>query len=123
MGTVVIRIDRLALHARHGAKQAERDLGQRFFVDLVITAEVGDAGRSDRLEDSIHYGDVIKAATGAFTGRHFNLIEAAATAVADDLLRTFPKIAALSVTVHKPAAPVSAILDDISVTIERSRDA
>jgi dihydroneopterin aldolase len=28
----------------------------------------------------------------------------------------------VTVTVHKPAAPVSAILDDISVTIERKRN-
>jgi dihydroneopterin aldolase len=76
---------------------------------------------SDALADSVHYGDVIKAATKAFTGRDFNLIEAAAMAVADDLLARFPRIARVSVTVHKPAAPVAAILDGISVTVERSR--
>ncbi len=122
MSVAVFRIDRLALHARHGTKEAERSLGQRFFLDLVVTAEVGDAPRSDRLEESVHYGDVIKAASAIFTGRDFNLIEAAADAVATELLRRFPPIVAAAVTVHKPAAPVSAILDDISVTIERRRD-
>lgn len=122
MTIAVFRIDRLALHARHGTKEAERSLGQRFFLDLVVTADVGDATRSDRLTDSLHYGDVIKAAASVFTGRDFNLIEAAAAAVADDLVRRFPRIVAVAVTVHKPAAPVAAILDDISATVERRRD-
>lgn len=122
MSQVVFRITKLALHARHGALEAERSLGQRFFLDLVITAEVGDAATSDRLEDSVHYGHVIKAASQTFTERPFNLIEAAAAAVADDLLARFAKITAVSVTVHKPAAPVSAILDDVSATVERRRD-
>lgn len=122
MDTVIFRIDRLALHARHGAKEAERSLGQRFYLDIVAAAEIGAALSSDRLEDSVHYGDVIKAATQAFTARDFNLIEAAAAAVADDLLARFPRIAKVTVTVHKPAAPVAAILKDISASVERRRD-
>jgi 7,8-dihydroneopterin aldolase/epimerase/oxygenase len=122
MAQIVFRIERLALHARHGAKEAERSLGQRFFLDIVASAEVGEALVSDRLEDTVHYGDVIKAATRIFTAKSFNLIEAVAAAVADELLGLFPRIATISVTVHKPAAPVAAILDGISVTVERRRD-
>ena len=121
MALPVFRIERLALHARHGAKEAERSLGQRFYLDIVFTADIGAALASDALADSVHYGDVIKAASRTFTAREYNLIEAAGAAVADALLVTFPKIAAVSVTVHKPAAPVAAILDMISVTVERSR--
>ncbi len=121
MANTVFRVERLALHARHGALEAERSLGQRFFLDIAFAADIDAALASDRLEDSVHYGDVIKAATQTFTGRNFNLIEAAAAAVADDLLRRFPRIATVSVTVHKPAAPVAAILDGISTTVERRR--
>jgi dihydroneopterin aldolase len=117
----VFRIDRLALHARHGAREAERSLGQRFFLDIVFTADIAPALASDALADSVHYGDVIKAASKTFTARDFNLIEAAAAAVADDLLARFRKIVSITVTVHKPAAPVAAILEGISVTVERKR--
>jgi dihydroneopterin aldolase len=120
--TVTFRIDRLALHACHGAKEAERSLGQRFYLDIVAVADVDRAVVSDRLEDSVHYGDMIKAATRTFTERTFSLIEAAAGAVANDLLARFPPLLAVTVTVHKPAAPVSAILDNISATVERRRN-
>ena len=119
---VTFRINRLALHARHGAREAERSLGQRFFLDIVAVADVDPALTSDRLEDSVHYGDMVKAVTAVFTAREFNLIEGAAAAVADDLLKRFPKLSAVTVTVHKPSAPVAAILDNISATVERRRN-
>jgi dihydroneopterin aldolase len=121
MTTVILRIDRLALHARHGVLPEERTLGQRFFLDIVVTVEIGDALASDKIDDSVNYGALIEAASLAFTGTAFNLIEAAAAAVADDLLKHFPKVAAVQVTVHKPAAPVKAFVADISATVERRR--
>jgi len=121
MTTIVLRIDRLALHARHGVHAEERTLGQRFFLDIVVTADVGDALSSDKIDDSVDYGALIEAATLTFTGSAFNLIEAAAAAVADDLLKLFPSVAAVQVTVHKPAAPVKAFVADISATVERQR--
>lgn len=120
--TVVLRIDRLALDAHHGVHEAERTLGQRFFLDLVVTADVDSALRSDDIDDSVNYAEMINAATLIFTGRTFNLIEAAASAVADDLLDRFQKIVAVTVTVHKPFAPVTAFVADISATVERRRN-
>src|ERR1700738_218388 len=121
MTTVVLRIDRLPPHARHGVHPEERTLGQRFFLDIVVTADVGDALTSDKIDDSVNYGALIEAATLTFTGSAFNLIEAAAAAVSHALLKRFPKVAAVQVTVHKPAAPVKAFVADISATVERRR--
>lgn len=121
MTIAVFRIDGLALFAHHGVMEAERVLGQRFFLDLVLTVDVGEAPRSDQIDDSVHYGHVVDAAILTFTSRRFNLIETAANAVAEELLERFPKITAVAVTVHKPSAPVAAIIADIAVTVERRR--
>lgn len=121
MAIAEFRISRLALHGRHGALEAERSLGQHFFLDLEIAAEVGDALQSDDVADTLHYGQVIKAASAAFNERPFNLIEAAADHVAGDLLARFPAIRSVRVTVHKPSAPVAAIIDDLAATVERRR--
>jgi len=121
MATAEFRIMGIALHGRHGVLEAERTLGQHFFIDLEIVAEIGDAATSDKIDETLHYGQVIKAAMAAFNARPFNLIEAAAGAVADDLMARFAQIVNLRVTVHKPAAPVAALIDDLAVTIERTR--
>jgi dihydroneopterin aldolase len=122
MTATVFRIDGLALHAYHGVHEAERTLGQHFLLDIVATADVADALRTDRIIDSVNYAELIKAAADAFTDRKFNLIEAAANAVADNLLGRFPKIGAVTVTVHKPSAPVAAFVTDVSATVERRRN-
>ncbi len=122
MAETIFRIDRIALHARHGALEEERTLGQHFFLDIEFAAEIDAALSSDALEDSVHYGDVIKAASRVFTGHHFHLIEAAAAAVAEDLLHRFPRIVRVAVTVRKPHAPIAAIFDGIATTVERRRD-
>ena len=122
MALADFRISRLAIHGRHGALEAERSLGQRFFLDLDITADIGNALTTDAVGDTLHYGQVIKVATAAFNARPFNLIEAAAAAVADDLLARFPAIVRIRVTVHKPSAPVAAIIDDLAASVERRRD-
>jgi dihydroneopterin aldolase len=114
-------IEGLALHGRHGVLVAERSLGQHFFLDLHITADIGDAVASDKIDDTLHYGQVIKAASATFNARAYDLIEAAAGAVGDELLRLFPKIISVRVTVHKPAAPVAALINDLAVSIEQRR--
>jgi dihydroneopterin aldolase len=121
MATAEFTIAGMALHGRHGALEAERSLGQKFFVDLEIVADIGNAASSDRLEETLHYGQVIKAAAHAFNEKPLNLIEAAAGAVGDALIAGFPKIVSVRVTVHKPNAPIAAIIDDLAVTVERRR--
>lgn len=118
----VFRIDGLALYAHHGMLDAERILGQRFFLDLLLSVDFGDAPHSDQVSDSVPYDQVVQAAVLTFTTRRFNLIETAATAVAEELLLRFPKIVTAAVTVHKPSAPVAAIIADISVTVERRNE-
>src|SRR5271166_3121444 len=103
MTRAVFRIVRLALHARHGVLEAERTLGQHFFLDLSVSANVDSAIATDRLEDSVSYGEVVDVAAAVFTARSFNLIETAAAAVADALLERFPSVVDATVTVHKPS--------------------
>jgi dihydroneopterin aldolase len=60
-------------------------------------------------------------AASAFCGERFRLVEAAAGAVADAVLASFPQVSGLCVTVHKPHAPIAATFADVGISIERSR--
>lgn len=122
MSIALLRINGLALYAYHGVHEAERALGQRFLIDIVATVDVGSAPRTDDIAESVDYAGMIEVATIAFTSRAFNLIESAAGTVAEEVLRRFEKVVSVSVTVHKPAAPVAAIVADISATVEARRD-
>jgi dihydroneopterin aldolase len=116
-----IFLKRLALHAYHGVMQHEAKVGQTFYIDLQLDIELGNASRSDKLKDTVSYDFVIKTITEAFCGRRYRLVEAAAGAVADAILARCPQVRGVSVTVHKPHAPVAATFEDVGVTIERAR--
>jgi len=112
----------LVLHAYHGVMQHEGKVGQTFKLDLLLTIDLGEASRSDKLKDTVSYDRVVNTASEAFCARRYRLVEAAAGAVASAILERFPPVRAIRVSVHKPHAPIAATFDDVGVTIERARD-
>jgi 7,8-dihydroneopterin aldolase/epimerase/oxygenase len=118
-----IFITGLLIHAHHGVMRHETKVGQQFAIDLELAIDLAKAGASDKLIDTVSYSSIVEAATRAFTAMSFRLVEAAAQAIADEVLASFPPVAAVRVTVHKPHAPIAAIFDDVGVTILRTRGA
>ncbi|MDQ6650787.1 MAG: dihydroneopterin aldolase [Actinomycetota bacterium] len=104
----------------HGVLAEERRDGQVFVVDVVLVLDTAPAGRSDRLADTVDYAALAAAVRALVEGEPVDLIERlaeriAAAALADE------RVAQVEVTVHKPAAPVPAVVDDVSVSITRAR--
>ncbi|HRE19854.1 MAG TPA: dihydroneopterin aldolase [Rhabdaerophilum sp.] len=117
-----ISIRRIGVFAYHGVYEEEGRLGQRFYISIDAYLDLRAAGRADDLEKSVSYADVAARVQEIAVGQRYKIIEALAEAVAGDLLRAFPLIEDISITVEKPAAAVAAILDSISVTVHRRRD-
>jgi dihydroneopterin aldolase len=111
----------LVLHAYHGVGDDEGRIGQQFLVDLVLDLDLAAAAGSDKLADTVNYGELVDTVTAAFRAKRYRLVEAAAGAVADAVLAAFPRVARLRVTVHKPHAPIAAVFGDVGVTLVRSR--
>ena len=84
---ITIELRGLRLFGRHGVHAHEKENGQDFLFDVDL--QVGDRGASDRLEDAVDYRDVARAVEAVSDARSYDLIEALATAVADDLLERF----------------------------------
>lgn len=116
-----IFITALAVHAHHGVLHHEAELGQPFFLDIDMAVDLAAAGRSDDLADTVSYADVASVATRAFTSQRFKLIEAAGVAVAEAILKGFPKVQSVTITVHKPQAPIGALASDIGIVLSRCR--
>lgn len=122
MDTIRIAVKKLSIFAYHGVNDEEQKLGQRFYVDLDLAVSPVSATLTDKLADTISYEDVIHEVENVFKGQKFRTIERVARAVSDAVMVRFPTIISLSVTVHKPSAPVAAIFDDVAVTVDASRN-
>ena len=116
-----IFITGIVIHARHGVMEHETEVGQRFVIDLELSADLSQPARTDHLSDTVSYASVVATATAAFKNTNYKLLERAAGAVADAILSHFPRIGAVKITVHKPHAPIAAIFDDVGIMLTRSR--
>jgi 7,8-dihydroneopterin aldolase/epimerase/oxygenase len=103
----------------HGVFEHEAKNGQDFFVDLELHLDLSKASITDDLNDTIDYGALSELVVEEITGARVQLIEKLAGRIADRVKATHPRIQRVTVTVHKPKAPVAAEVSDIAVTISR----
>jgi 7,8-dihydroneopterin aldolase/epimerase/oxygenase len=117
--TLTIELSGIELVAHHGVEEDERRRGQRFLFDIWLDVPE-DAARTDRIEDAVDYRDVTAAVREVSDGRGFRLLEALASAVANELLRRFP-VERARVRVRKPDVRLAVPVEYAAVTAERSR--
>jgi len=96
---VRIELRGIELHGNHGALEEERERGQRFLFDVEL--EVGERGRTDRIDDAVDYRDIVACVKEVSDARAYHLLEALAGALADELAARFAA-ESLYVRVRKP---------------------
>jgi dihydroneopterin aldolase len=117
-----ILLEGMHFYAYHGVNPEEQALGQRFTVDAVLAVDLRPAGQSDELANTVSYSTVYKVVRGIVEGEPRQLIEAVAEEIAAAILREFPRVARITVTVRKPDVPMKgSMLDAAGVRITRSR--
>ena len=107
----------MAFFGRHGVFPAERDLGARFSVDVVLEGDLRAAGRSDQLADTIDYATAYDAVREVVEGEPCHLLEAVAQRIADRLL-LLPKVERATVRIHKKP-PLPGEFRSVAVEISR----
>jgi 7,8-dihydroneopterin aldolase/epimerase/oxygenase len=117
---LAIEVRGLSVHAHHGVHDDEREHGQRFLLDLVLVPSSTLGCETDRLGDTVSYGDAARIAADVAVSTRFDLIERLAAHVADTLLARLP-LERATITVHKPEAPLGLDFEDVAVTVSRVR--
>ena len=112
-----IRMKNCAFFARHGVLDEEETLGQRFYVDAVLTVDSVNALEEDSIESTVDYGVAFKVIERIIVGERRFLIEALALEVAKALTGRYPQIKRAEITVRKPNAPVQGVLEHVEVTV------
>lgn len=114
-----IRIQNLEIFAHHGVFPEENVLGQRFIVTATLYTDTRQAGRTDELSASIHYGELSRQIEQFLTAHTFRLLERAAEALAEYLLLNTEHLERITLELKKPWAPIGLPLETVSVEIER----
>lgn len=113
-----ITLKNCGFFARHGVHDQEEFLGQRFFIDAELKVRFSNALQEDVLDGTVDYGQVFTAIEEIVTGQRRYLIEALALDIAKTLCDRFAPVMAARITVRKPSAPITGMLDYVEVTVE-----
>ncbi len=106
---------------RHGVLPSEREQGQDFVVDLELhIPAIAEAARTDDLESTVSYATLAESVVAVVAGPPVDLIETLAERIAAVCLAD-PKVEVVTVTVHKPQAPIPVPFTDVAVRLTRSR--
>jgi 7,8-dihydroneopterin aldolase/epimerase/oxygenase len=104
----------------HGVLEHERREGQVFVIDVTVHVPLRDAAETDDLSRTIHYGELASEIVAAVARDPVDLIETVAERVAATVL-AHELAVFVTVTVHKPNAPIDVPFDDVAVQITRAR--
>jgi 7,8-dihydroneopterin aldolase/epimerase/oxygenase len=114
-----VRLEGLVFEGHHGVSADERSRPQPFTVDIEVEADLGRAGVSDDIADTVDYRRLRAIAKDVITGDSAHLIEALAHRIAERSLE-IPAVASVSVRVAKRPASMEP-LDAAAVEIKRTR--
>ena len=122
MPTDRIILTGMQFYGFHGVNPEERRLGQPFIVDLTAELDLGPAGASDNLADTVSYTHLYRAVRDVMEGEPYNLLEAAARNIADTVLSHQALVSGVRVRVSKPRPPIKgSVIESAAVEIYRER--
>ena len=118
---VTIEVVGLSLYTHHGVTAAEREIGQRLVLDVRFDVGEPDALVTDRVEDTVDYGEVCQVIALIAQQRSYKTLERLCAVIADRLSSQF---GAESVTVKasKPEPPIPLPVQEVSVEVVRDAD-
>jgi len=102
----------------HGVLPEEQARPQPFEVDVELAVDLGPAGRSDVLSDTIDYDALAGRVVQIVEAGGLSLLEALASRIAA-ACRADPRVTGVVVTVKKLRPPLPVHVDHVAVRIER----
>jgi dihydroneopterin aldolase len=116
-----IRLKNIIFYAHHGYYEAERELGQKFEIDIEVDCDLRSPAKEDRLTQTVDYRHIYKIAKETFENYKFKLIETVAEKIAQEVL-SMSTINSVLIRVRKPHVPLNGLLDYVEVEIFRGRE-
>lgn len=110
----------LSIYTHHGVSDAEQEVGQRVEFDVTFDVPSPDAVLTDRIEDTIDYGEVCDIVMLAATERSYRTLERLAQVVGERLVERFG-CESVRVRAAKPEPPLPLAIQEVGVEVTQER--
>jgi dihydroneopterin aldolase len=115
---VTVEVLGLSLYTHHGVSAAEREVGQRLVLDVRFDVGEPDALITDRVEDTIDYGEVCQVIALVAQQRSYKTLERLCAVIAERLASQFGA-ESITVKASKPEPPIPLPVEEVSVEVWR----
>lgn len=113
-----IILKNMAFFAFHGVLKPEKELGQKFYIDIEVFLNIANPSSTDDINDTVDYSKLYSIAKHFVEDMKFNLIETLAQKIMQEIQNQYEKnIDLVTVRVRKPSAPIPGIFDYVEVEV------
>jgi dihydroneopterin aldolase len=116
----IIRIEGLVIKGYHGVYPEERITGRDFRYDIEIKTQLIKGNTTDNIADTIDYVSVYQMVR-EIAQTPVNLMEHLASTITQAILNYSEDINQVKIKITKLQPPIDAIMEGVSVEMERSR--
>ena len=117
-----IHLKNMVFYGYHGALAAENSLGQRFFIDLVLTLDIAEAARTDALDTTVDYVNVHAICREIVEHERVKLLETLANRLLERVLAACPRVIEAEILIKKPSVPMGGVLDYVAIETSKKRE-
>ena len=114
-----IRIRDLHLNCIIGIGEEERKHRQEVLINITLHVDLNDACKSDRIEDTVNYHEIVENVGSLVEESSFYLVERLAESIAGACLKE-PKVRRVEVSLEKPGALRSARSAGVELVRDRT---
>jgi dihydroneopterin aldolase len=118
--SVEIEVRGLSIYTHHGVTEAEREIGQRLEIDVVLEVPDCDAMVTDRLDDTIDYSEVCDIVALGATERSYRTLERLCNVIGERLMERFA-CDLVRVRAAKPEPPLPLAVREVSAEVRHER--
>jgi dihydroneopterin aldolase len=114
MGTIAL--EGLEFFSYHGFYEAERIIGNKYAVDVIISVDFEQAAIDDKLSETVNYEKVYKIVREVM-GQSHKLLEHIAYNIIQQVRQRYPQVQKVEVSVSKFNPPVGGVCERARVRL------
>ena len=111
-----VALEGIEFHAYHGAYPEESILGNRFTLDLELETEFREAMLHDNLKDTVDYAKLYQLIKARMDVK-VKLLEHLGHRIISDILKVYPKVTSVRLTLKKHHPALGGIVQYSAVTV------
>ena len=115
MGTIAL--EGLEFFSYHGFYDEEQKIGNKYSVDIIVTADFSEAARRDRLSATVNYEDLYRITVGVMQ-QSARLLEHIAHQIIQDIREKYPDLQSVEVSVSKFNPPIGGVCHRAKITLK-----